>query len=224
MNPTCTLDVPSGILPNRPFDIELRYKNQTQATVEVRLYNGKDKNRQFKTDGKLIEKRDYTLGDDSLNVARRAENLPTSGERKDQFSLPAGHYIFIARTPQRVAVDDIEITSLRLFLFELPSKESLAFVGDIETGRPVPNATVVVEDYSGNNQQFFACNAKGEVIRTVMKGLPLNVIYWCKAVKSMRRTAICTARSSPIVPSIVPVRPSTSRLSSIISMAITRKW
>ena len=164
MNPTCTLDVPSGILPNRPFDIELRYKNQTQATVEVRLYNGKDKNRLLKTDGKLIEKRDYTLGDDSLSVVRRAENLPTSGERKDQFSLPAGHYIIIARTPQRVAVDDIEITSLRLFLFELPSKESLAFVGNIETGRPVPNATVVVEDYSGNNQQFFACNAKGEVI------------------------------------------------------------
>ncbi len=164
MNPTCTLYVPSGILPNRPFDIELRFRNQTQATVEVRLYNGKDKNRQFKTDGKLIDKRDYILGDDSLNVARRAENMPTSGERKDQFSLPAGHYIFIARTPQRVSIEDIEITSLRLFLFELPSKETLAFVGDIETGRPVPNATVVVEDYSGNDQQFFACNGKGEVI------------------------------------------------------------
>lgn len=164
MNPTCTLDVPSGILPNQPFDIELRYKNQTQATVEVRLYNGMDKNRQFKTDGKLIDSRTYTLGDDSLCVARRAENLPTSGKRIDQFSLPAGHYIFIARTPQRVAIDDIEITSLRLFLFELPSKETLAFVCDIETGRPVSNASVVLEDYNADNQHYYAVNSKGEVL------------------------------------------------------------
>ena len=164
MNPTCTLAVPSGILPNRPFDIELRYENQTKATVEVRLYNGKEKNNQLKTDGKLIEKRDYTLGDDSLCVARREQDLPTSGTHKDQLSLPAGHYVIIARTPYRVAVDDIEITSLRLFLFQLPSNETLAFVGDIESGRPVPNATVVVENYSGKEQQFLACNSKGEVI------------------------------------------------------------
>ena len=27
---------------------------------------------------------------------------------------------------------------------------------------------------------------RDEVIRTVMKGLPLNVIYWCKVKKSVR--------------------------------------
>ncbi len=164
MNPTMSVYVSSDILPGRPFDVSMRYKNQTEATIEVRLYNGMDKNRQFKTDGKLVETRRYTLCDDSLSVARREQDLPTSGERKDQFMLQPGHYIFIVRTPHRVAIDDIEITSLRLFLFELPSKETLGFVCDIETGRPVANATIVTDTYSGDDPHYYAVNERGEAL------------------------------------------------------------
>ncbi len=164
MHPECNLNVPSQILPNRPFEIQIDYENLTKASVEVRRYNGRDKNYKLKTDGKLIVSRDYVLGDDSTCVARRAQNLPTRGSSKDELTLPAGHYVIIARTPEKVSVDDIEITSLRLFLFELPGKQFLATVYDIESGRPVPNATIHAEGRRDDEVKKFPCNQKGEAI------------------------------------------------------------
>lgn len=164
MHSNCLLKVPNNILPGKPFEISIDYENLTEISLEVRLFNGRDRKYKLKTDGKLIDSHKYTLGDDSTNVARRAQNLPTEGEYKDQLSLPAGHYVLITRTSDKVTVDELEITSLKLFLFEMPSDEILAIVYNIESGRPAPNATVYGEGRSDDDIKKFRCNDKGEAI------------------------------------------------------------
>lgn len=164
MHGRCSLSIPSDILPNKPFGITLDYENLTETKLEIRLYNGIDKNHQFRTDGKLIDTRSYVLANDSANVARRAQNLPTEGKCEDTISLAPGHYVCIVRTPEKVEVNDLEITSLRLVLFEMPNKDILAIVYDIVTGRPVPNATVVVGGRNEKDKKKYPCDSKGEVI------------------------------------------------------------
>lgn len=150
-----------NLLAGRPFGISLRYDNLTSASVEVRRYNGVDKNNRPMLDGKLVEHRDYTLGQDSAAVSRRAQRLPFDGVENDTLQYPAGHYVVIAKSPDAQAVEELKITSLRLFLFSQPDHQILAYVADNETGRPVPGAMIELFDRD-DKVTHIQCDKQGE--------------------------------------------------------------
>jgi len=136
----------SGGLANRPVNVRIWGKNINSASLEVRKYNGRNKNNELKTDGRLVLEREYSLCDDSLSLERLEKGYPVQGECRDSITLPAGHYVYIAYRGKKQDTEEVSITSLRLLTFNLPGNQVLAQVLDNETGRPVPNALLTFKD------------------------------------------------------------------------------
>lgn len=153
-----------GGLANRPNRVTIQGKNITAASFEVRQYNGKTKKNELKTDGKVVLSRQYQLCDDSLNVARRQKGYATNGERTDSITLPAGHYVYIARQGSETDIAEVQITSLRLLTFNLPDNKVMAQVVDNETGRPVSGALLSFQDYQNKVHKTLTCDKNGECI------------------------------------------------------------
>lgn len=154
----------SGALANHPNKVTIQGENITKAQLIIRKFNGRDKNQELKTDGALVLERNYTLCADSLSVDRRAKGYPTKGESTDQITLPAGHYVFEAKSGKLSSVDEVCITSLRLFAFTLPDKKILAQVLDNESGRPVPGALLTLKERSDKVIKTMTCDEQGECI------------------------------------------------------------
>lgn len=164
--PMLSISLADNILANRAFPVKVTYNNLTQARIEVRRFNGySDKyNSKPRIDGKLLQERDYELGNDSICLSRRAQELSFSGQYNHDITLPAGHYVIIAHADKQQDVTEVRITSLRLFLFRMPDNKVLALVRDNETGRPVPSAKVRVQTYDGKDAHEYDCDAKGEAL------------------------------------------------------------
>ena len=162
LRPGISGHIPSGILVGRPFDFSINFENITEASLEIRRYNGKDKKDHLRTDGALIDSRRYTLGDDSLSTSRRLRGYPTRGDKTDTFTLPAGHYVFVLRSQGKEDVEELTLTSLRLLVFNLPRKKQLAMVVNNETGRPVPKAEIVIKRY--DKETAYPVGKNGEYI------------------------------------------------------------
>lgn len=164
LQPSLSIQVASGALANRANAISIRGKNVTSASFEVREYNDTDKNHRLKTDGKLLIRRDYSLCQDSLNVARRDKGYTTEDAVTDSITLGPGHYVYIANSADTQDVEDVTITSLRLILVELPDDQYFAQVLDNETGRPVAGAQLTIKGRGDNIRSTQKCNQQGECI------------------------------------------------------------
>ena len=195
LRPELRLNFPDDILANRPFRVELRYKNLTEASLVIRQFNGyKDKyQRDLRQDGQLIWQRQYTLGDDSLSVARRAQGYSTQSTLQHEVTLPAGHYVFITKAAGTQEVSETRITSLRLILFHLPGNKLMAVVRDNETGRPVPNAMLHMQDYQGSGATDLPCDQNGEVVFDAQR----NYRYWAFLPDTDDRTPEIAASYQP---------------------------
>ncbi len=179
LRPEVDINVSGQVLANQPFDVEVRYKNITKATLTIRRFNGyEDKDeRHPRKDGALVWSRNYTLGDDSLNMARSAKGYPTDGMLKHDLTLPAGHYVFITNSFDKERVQEQKLTSLRLLTFRMPNGQVLTLVRDNVTGRPVSNAMVSMNDYRGKVYMKKECNKDGEAIFPYDKSFDRFVAY-----------------------------------------------
>lgn len=164
-----------GALANRPNKVTIHGNNITAANFEVRKYNGKTKKNELKTDGALILSRQYQLCNDSLNVARRQKGYATESELTDSITLPAGHYVFIAHRGNESDVEEVNITSLRLLIFNLPDEKILAQVVDNETGRPVSGAQLNFKDYQDKVLKTLTCDKNGESVFDYEKKTTMRV-------------------------------------------------
>ena len=144
MQPSCNIAArsSSNFTAGMPFVVEMSYRNFSDMTLEVRKFNGYDNNQELKTDGRLIETRTYELGTDSMNMAHRAKNLPTTGTKTDNFTLDAGKYVLVAKSGGVQGITAIDITSLQLLYYHMPGDELAVVVLDKQTGRPVEGAGV----------------------------------------------------------------------------------
>lgn len=166
LRPNLTLSFPDVILADKPIQATLRYENLTEASFSVRLFNGyKDKwENQPKLDGKLILNQNFALGTDSLNADRLDKGYSTRGEQSYEFTLPAGRYVFITDGAEEQSIRVASITSLCVIAFRLPNDKTKVLVRNNETGRPVTNAIVCLQDNRGNDLQQQPCDQEGCVV------------------------------------------------------------
>lgn len=164
LQPSLSIHVAGDALANRANEISIQGKNVTSASLEVREYNGTDKNHRLKTDGKLLIRRDYNLCDDSHNVERREKGYTTEDAITDSITLGPGHYVYIANAAGTQDVEESTITSLRLILIELPDKQYYAQVLDNETGRPVAGAQLTIKERGDHIRCTKECDQQGECI------------------------------------------------------------
>ena len=151
-----------NLLPGRPFDLPIRYRNATRVNIEVRQFNGL-RNYRPRTDGALVLKRQYTLGDDPESQSRRSHGYPVKGEHTDQLTLPAGHYVLISTVNgESQKVEEFHVFALQMAIFRLPGNQCLVQVRDIRTGRPVPNAHLELTNVA--HQRTLTTDPNGEVI------------------------------------------------------------
>ncbi len=128
---------------NSLISLDLMYWNSTKADIEVRKYNGYDKNHSLRKDGALvITPISLTFGNDDANQKRRAKDLPVQGEVHTSMTLPAGHYVVIAKTPYDEEIKEIHVTSMYLIVTEEEKDVTTVTVVDAKTGRLVRGATV----------------------------------------------------------------------------------
>lgn len=167
MRPSCNIVANSehDFVPGMPVKVKMDYRNFADMTLEVRKFNGYDNNEGLKTDGSLIETRTYELGTDSMNMAHRAKNLPTSGSLTDSITLDAGKYVFVAKNAGVTGAAVIDITSLQLFYYHVPHNELAVVVLNKCSGRPVEGATVRCSRLSagGENPETYTTGRDGMV-------------------------------------------------------------
>ena len=125
-----------------PIGIKVQFNNLTSVVLELRKFIGRDAHNELKTDGRLLQTKTYPLGTDSLNTARRAQRLPTSGTVTDSLTLDAGKYVLVARSEGESHAIEIDVTSLRLFHYRMPGGKLALAVLNNKTGRPVAGANV----------------------------------------------------------------------------------
>lgn len=163
LQPRLYIATESCALAKRPNPIRVEGSNLTDIKLVVREYNGRDKNYNLKTDGRIVLERSYSLCNDSLNTARRAKGYPTHDECTDKLTLPAGHYVYVATSGKLKTTEEVSITSLRLLTFSLPNNQVLAQVLDNETGRPVPGALLTIKDHDKFVKKL-NCDHQGECV------------------------------------------------------------
>lgn len=142
--PTCKITNISTIDYKHPFVYKLEYYNSDKAKIEIRQFNGYNMRGDLKTSGKLMFKRDYTLGTDDFNKERKTKNLPTIGELTDSVKLPIGRYVYILKSNGEESVTRLFTPSIQLTSISLPNNKTIVSVTDIISGKPVKDATVVL--------------------------------------------------------------------------------
>ncbi|MCQ2095807.1 MAG: MG2 domain-containing protein [Bacteroidaceae bacterium] len=165
LRPSCTLSsTQDAHYGGVKFPIALQYKNIDVTTLEIRLYNGEDSNDRLRTDGKLVESRQYEFGKDSASMARRAKRLPFSGEVRDSLLLPAEKYVFVLKGAGDEYVIQKDLTDLAPFIAEIPGRGWVAYVLNAITGLPVSGATVTAEFNSEKLKRTFTTGDDGTAV------------------------------------------------------------
>lgn len=146
MQPYADCGIYSRVMADTNIPFVVNFRNMTEVQYEVRRFNGRDKDRNLKTDGRLVLNGQMTLGQDSANLARKAINMPTSGQATDSLRLDAGHYVVILKGQNlKEAVSEFHLTSLRMFALDMPGNKSRIHVVNNKTGQPVPGAKLRYE-------------------------------------------------------------------------------
>lgn len=165
MKPYADCGIYNLMMADSPIPFVVNYRNMTEAKYEIRQFNGRDKDSSLKTDGQLVLEGTMPLGTDSANVARKAANMPTSGQQTDSIQLHAGHYVAILSGQDlKPSVSELHITSLRMFKLDMPDDKAKIHVVDNKTGRPVPGAKL---RYKIDDKKYEAvCDHNGEYVFT----------------------------------------------------------
>ena len=144
--PRVELERTQNLLADRPSVVRVNYWNSDHVTLTVRQYAGRKqgKNRQNELilTGAVVEKHNVVCGEDSVNVERKAKNLPVKGEAKTTFTLPVGHYVLVAEGAGDRYVMDFNVTTLRLIEMKHSKDSRRIYVVDNETGRPLKGVKV----------------------------------------------------------------------------------
>ena len=150
MSPMCSMSL-ENVLADNPSQMRISYENIEDVHLDIRLFNGKDKDDNYLETGEIVQSRDYKLGQDNVNLDKKAQNLPTNGTEYDNITLPPGKYLFVLTGKKMKCVKDLHVTSLRLFTYDLPDM-TLFVVLDNVTGRPVAGASVKIYDNKINKE------------------------------------------------------------------------
>lgn len=160
---TCTIKTDNHIIANQPFNVKAITTNMTELTIQVRQYDGRDKNNRLKETGAIVQEYKFPVAQDPVNSKRRAGRLTTTDTLDQKITLPAGNYVFISKGNGCSQVREMRITTMQLFTFELIDNQSLAAVVDNKTGRPITDATINLADNRDRNEITMSVDKRGEI-------------------------------------------------------------
>lgn len=156
-HPTCAITLlnPEDIpCPNQPFALKISSRNLDKATLEVRLFNGLDGNRNILTNGKLIQKKE-------LHFEKKEAEFT---ELIDSLSLPAERYVLILKGANDEEAVSLDIESLQLVISEIANNKYLAKVFDRITGKPVKGAKFHAFSIASKETIDFISDQNGEAL------------------------------------------------------------
>lgn len=135
INPMCELSFPNSniiICPDKPFPLKIRSRNLDKAILEVRLHNGSDKSGNILTNGKLIQRKEFSLEKKEVEFT----------EVTDSLSLPAERYVFILKGADDENVQSFDIMSHQHAISEIGDKKYLVKVLDKTSGKPIKGVAI----------------------------------------------------------------------------------
>ena len=154
----------SGFIASKPLKLYINGNNVEELKLEIRNYNGKEKNGAFKKDGKLVQRHSISLLTGKDDIERKAKKLITKFKTEKELTLPAGHYVVIAEGAGCESIKELHITSIRAFCFPITKEKSRVIVVDNETGRPVQNVYLMVKPAVDKEAVKVWCDNKGEAL------------------------------------------------------------
>jgi len=158
------LKVPENVLPGTTFHIGIEAKNARQATLQVLQYNGYDKRRQLRLDGRQVDRRSYTLSTAESIAQGRRQYMAVKDSLGDSLTLDAGKYVLLAKAAGQTEARLLEVTSLHHAVFYTPDGQAHAYALDRITGRPLKDIAVMLyKKYNTDQHDTFRTDRNGEV-------------------------------------------------------------
>ncbi len=194
-----------NIIANKPFELDIRYTNLTNAKLTIREYAGKDKDGHLSEKGAAINIYKYNVTLDEINQAHKDKNELFYGDYSTNITLPAGHYTIVAETEGAKDLLELRITSIRIVSLSLPDKKNmLVTVLDNETGRPVPDATIMCfnngrYDYGKKPVKSFVTDKNGEAIVPYQSEPKNRDYYLMSAVRNASNYGTPSEDCTPLI-------------------------